>query len=108
MFFDIDIGGKDAGRIVMGLYGDDVPKVKGGTKTVCTVQVLHGAGLQSCPWSDSLASSVHMHATQPRTCRSASDAPLLPWQTSDNFQKLATGELGFGYKGSIFHREQEC
>ena len=88
----------------MGLYGDDVPKVGSKIETVGGNQVLHAAASRAA----SPASGMHMHATQPRTCCSASDAPLLPRQTSDNFQKLATGELGFGYKGSIFHREQEC
>lgn len=47
VFFDVTIGGQSAGRIVLGLFGDDLPK------------------------------------------------------TTQNFEKLCTGEMGFGFKDSI-------
>mmetsp|Transcript_18279 Transcript_18279/g.21940 ORF Transcript_18279/g.21940 Transcript_18279/m.21940 type:complete len:246 (+) Transcript_18279:72-809(+) len=46
VFFDIEIGGQPAGKIVMGLYGSEVPKTAKNFKTLCTGDM--GFGYKGC------------------------------------------------------------
>ena len=36
VFFDVEIGGKPAGRVVMGLFGETVPKTAENFRALCT------------------------------------------------------------------------
>ena len=87
VFFDIDVGGKDIGRIEMGLFGGVVPKT---AENLCAILRLSNAHPSSLPLADKIARWCP-ERTSAAFCRSRS-------------RQLCTGEAGFGYEGSPFHR----
>ena len=87
VFFDVEIGGKPAGRIVFGLYGEVVPK---------TAECVERQASPPPPFTHRLGLPPHPHH---------------PPHPRRNFRALCTGEKGVGkmgkplaYKGSKFHR----
>jgi peptidyl-prolyl cis-trans isomerase B (cyclophilin B) len=91
VFFDVEHGGKPVGRVVMGLYGGTVPKV-------CIQRFFSRYS--------------HGSAAELTCCIDGRELQVpTRWATSlkmngmvDNCRALATGEKGFGYEGSTFHR----
>ncbi|XP_012083038.1 peptidyl-prolyl cis-trans isomerase, chloroplastic isoform X1 [Jatropha curcas] len=83
-FFDVDIGGEPAGRIVMGLFGDVVPKTVENFRALCT-------GKFFSFWN--------------QYCESIIILDVIMWCLLINQHKNSNaGEKGYGYKGCSFHR----
>lgn len=94
VYFDIEHGGKPLGRVVMGLYGRTVPK---------TVEV----SIQLLGWSLARALILNRPSELPSPLHRQG---MLPFSLSFStwlmvhLQTAEGEELGFGYKGSNFHR----
>ena len=83
VFFDLTVGGKPAGRVVIGLFGDVVPKTAANFVALGNVSQLD------------VTNKIASMACHP-FCGVALSVILL-WYA-------ATGEKGFGYQGTSFHR----
>jgi peptidyl-prolyl cis-trans isomerase B (cyclophilin B) len=89
VYFDIEHGGEPLGRIVMGLYGKTVPKVPD-----CLYLTYPEEYSRLTDWTQTTENFRYKALF---SSFQGSDSPLL-------YRALATGEKGFGYEGSKFHR----
>eukprot|EP00740_Mantoniella_antarctica_P005086 CAMPEP_0181350624 /NCGR_PEP_ID=MMETSP1106-20121128/1363_1 /TAXON_ID=81844 /ORGANISM="Mantoniella antarctica, Strain SL-175" /LENGTH=227 /DNA_ID=CAMNT_0023463105 /DNA_START=62 /DNA_END=746 /DNA_ORIENTATION=- len=111
-FFDMSVGGAPAGRIEMTVRADVCPKTAENFRALCTGE--KGFGFK--PPIFHLPPNSLFNMSNP-VCffdMSVGGAPagriemtvradVCP-KTAENFRALCTGEKGFGFKGSSFHR----
>lgn len=83
VYFDLVSGGKSAGRVVIGLYGEVVPK------TTANFVALGRYMQHKC---------LLTYCTTIMLCQALYKTEVNALHTA------ATGEKGFGYQGSSFHR----
>jgi cyclophilin family peptidyl-prolyl cis-trans isomerase len=94
-YFDIKIGNEPAGRIVLGLFGEEVPTTVANFKALCT-------GLSQADASSAFLSrlndSLSFYYSSDRLIVVVTVLALL------FILVCLAGEKGFGFKGSAFHR----
>jgi peptidyl-prolyl cis-trans isomerase B (cyclophilin B) len=99
VFMDLTVGGKPVGRIVLGLFGTEVPRTAANFAALGRPFPRHGITVR------------HARPRALRACASPEHSCMLPGVGLSGviIQLLcalaaATGEKGFGYKNTEFHR----
>lgn len=64
VFFDLTVGGEPVGRVVLGVYGNDVPKTAANFVALATGEKGFGCKSSLTPWSHACFEARIVHTTE--------------------------------------------